>query len=52
MLAQSEARFVPVRAALRTELNVAWPSETVIDFDAVANEMNDADAAVREILIR
>lgn len=52
ILAQSEARFVPVREALRTELNVVWPSETVIDFDAVADYMDDADAAVREILIR
>lgn len=52
MLAQSEARFVPVREALRTELNVPWPHETVIDFDAVADAMDDADSAVREILIR
>jgi len=52
MLAQSEARFVPVREALRTELNVAWPAESVIDYDAVADAMDAADAAVREILIR
>jgi len=52
MLAQSEARFVPVREALRTELNVAWPVESVVDFNAVADAMDDADAAVREILIR
>jgi iron(III) transport system substrate-binding protein len=52
MLAQSEARFVPVREALRTELNVVWPPETVIDFNAVADAMDAADAAVREILIR
>jgi len=52
MLAQSEARFVPVREALRTELNVSWPAESVIDFNAVADAMNDADAAIREILIR
>jgi len=52
MLAQSEARFVPVREALRTELNVAWPAESVIDFNAVADAMAEADAAVREILIR
>lgn len=52
LLAQSEARFVPVREALRTELNVAWPAESVIDFNAIADAMDDADAAVREILIR
>jgi iron(III) transport system substrate-binding protein len=52
MLAQSEARFVPVREALRTELNVAWPAESVVDFNAVADAMDDANAAVREILIR
>ncbi len=52
MLAQSEARFVPVREALRTELSVPWPAETVVDFNAVADAMADADAAVREILIR
>jgi iron(III) transport system substrate-binding protein len=52
MLAQSEARFIPVREALRAELNVAWPAESVIDFNAVADAMDDADAAVREILIR
>ena len=52
MLAQSEARFVPVREALRKELNVAWPAESVIDFNAVADTMDGAEAAVREILIR
>lgn len=52
MLAQSEARFVPVREALRTELIVPWPAESVVDFNAVADAMNDADAAIREILIR
>jgi len=52
LLAQSEARFIPVREALRTELHVAWPSESVIDFNLIADAMNDADVAVREILIR
>jgi len=52
MLAQSEARFIPVREALRTELNIAWPPETIVDYTAVADAMDEADTAVREILIR
>ena len=52
MLAESDSRNVPVRAALRTELNVAWPPETKIAFDAVANAMDEATKAAREILLR
>ncbi len=52
ILAQSEAQFVPVRESLRKELNIPWPNETVVNFDAVAESLDDADAAVHEILIR
>ncbi len=52
MLAQSEAAFIPVRDRLRTELNMKWPPETPVVFDEVADFLDDADAAVREILIR
>lgn len=52
MLFQSDSRNIPVRAALRERLEAPWPPETVIEFDAIADAMSDAVAAVREILIR
>ena len=52
MLAESDSRNVPVRDALRKELNMEWPPETPVDFDAVADSMDEAATAVREILIR
>ena len=52
MLAESRSRNIPVRAWLRSELGIAWPAETKVDLGAVADAMDDAVAAVREILIR
>ncbi len=52
MMAESDSRNVPVRAALRRELGIAWPPESKVTFDAVADAMDEAAAAVREILIR
>lgn len=52
MLAQSGSRNIPVRPALREELNMPMPPESKVSFDAVADAMDDAEAAVREILIR
>ncbi len=52
MLARSEARFIPVREALREELGVDLPPASVISFDSVADSMDDAAKVVREILIR
>lgn len=52
MLFQSDSRNIPVRAALRQRLGTTWPPETVIEFDAIADAMSDAVAAVREILLR
>jgi len=52
MLAQSEARHIPVRESLRRELNIAWPAESPVDYDAAAAAMTAADQAVREVLLR
>jgi len=52
MLAQSDSRNVPVREALRVELGMDWPPETKVDFAAVADAMEEAVAAAREILLR
>ena len=52
LLAKSDSRNIPVREWLRNELGVRWPPESKIGFDAVADAMDEAAAAVREILIR
>jgi len=52
LLAQSRSRNVPVRERLRAELGMAWPPETKVDFNAVADAMDEAVAAAREILLR
>ncbi len=52
MLARSDSRNIPVRETLRKELGVKWPPESKVDYDAVADAMDEAVAAVREILIR
>jgi ABC-type Fe3+ transport system substrate-binding protein len=52
MLAETDSRNVPVRKTLRAQLGMPWPPESKIGFDAVADAMDEAVAAVREILIR
>ncbi len=52
MLAKSASGNIPVRQALRKELGMDWPKETKITFEAVADAMDEAVAAAREILLR
>ncbi len=52
MLAKSDSRNVPVREALRKELDISWPAETKVSFEAITDAMDEAVAAVREILLR
>lgn len=52
LLAESDARHVPVREALRAELKMTWPAESVMDYDAVVDAMAASETAVREVLIR
>ncbi|MEK6798368.1 MAG: extracellular solute-binding protein [Planctomycetota bacterium] len=52
LLAVSDSRNIPVRSGLREELHLSWPPESSVSFDAVANAMDEAEAAVREILLR
>jgi len=52
MLAESDSRNIPVRRALREQLGLEWPPESQVTFDAIADAMDDAVSAVREILIR
>jgi iron(III) transport system substrate-binding protein len=52
MLAKSDSRNIPVRPALREELGMRMPPETKLSFDVIADAMDDAVQAVRDILIR
>ncbi|MHC4090728.1 MAG: extracellular solute-binding protein [Planctomycetota bacterium] len=52
MLARSDSGNVPVRESLRRELKMELPPSTQLSYDAIADAMEPAAAAVREILIR
>ncbi len=52
LLARTASRNIPVRPALRAELNLELPPETQVPFEQVADQMAASAAAVREILIR
>jgi len=52
LLAGSASGNIPVRASLRDELKMELPPSTGVSYDAVADAMAPAAAAVREILIR
>ena len=52
LLARTDSRNIPVRAALRAELNLELPPETQVPFERVADNMAASATAVREILIR
>jgi len=52
LLAGTDSRNIPVRAALRTELNLELPPETQVPFERVADNMATSATAVRDILIR
>jgi len=52
LLAESGSRNIPVRDSLLAELGMTRPRQSQVDFDAVADAMDEAVAAAREILIR
>ena len=52
MLAQSASRNIPVREALRRELDLDMPPASKVTYDAVADAMPTAADAIREILVR
>jgi iron(III) transport system substrate-binding protein len=52
MLAKSDSGNIPVRTSLREELGLRLPPETKLSFDAVADAMPAAVAAVEDVLIR
>ena len=52
MLAQSDSRNIPVRSWLREELGIALPAASSVSYEAVADAMDEAVAAAREILLR
>ncbi len=52
MLAESDSRNIPVREGLRKELKMQWPPESKVEYSAVADAMDEAVTAVRDILIR
>ena len=52
MLAQSDSRNVPVRESLRNQLGIAWPAASKVEYEKVADAMDETAAAVREILLR
>ena len=52
MLARSDSRNIPVREALRKELSLTLPPVSRVKPEAVADAMDAAIEAAREILIR
>lgn len=52
MMARSEAEFIPVRGWLREELGETLPPASAVSLEAVADQMDEATKAVREILVR
>jgi len=52
LLAQSDSRNIPVRQSLRRELNVPLPPQTKMSYDRIADAMDEAVKAVRDILLR
>ena len=52
MLARSDSRNIPVRESLRNQLGIAWPAASSVEYEKVADAMDEAGAAVREILLR
>lgn len=52
LLAESDSRNIPVRESLRTSLGISMPPASRVSFDAVADAMDEAEKAVREILLR
>ncbi len=52
MLANSDSRNIPVRGWLRDELGIVQPEASSVSYEAVADAMDEAVAAAREILLR
>jgi iron(III) transport system substrate-binding protein len=52
LLAESDSRNVPVRDGLCQALKIARPAESKVSFDAIADAMDGAVKAAREILLR
>lgn len=51
-LAESDWKSIPVRAELQKEMGLSLPPRSNVTFDAAADAMDTAVAAVREILLR
>jgi iron(III) transport system substrate-binding protein len=52
LLAQSDSRNIPVREALRNELNSELPPETRLSFDRIADAFDEAIALAGQHLVR
>lgn len=52
LLAKSESRNVPVRESARRGVLMDWPAESKVSFEAIHQNLDATDQAVREILIR
>ncbi len=52
MLAQSTSRNIPVRESLRRELGLEFPPASRVSYDAIADAMDEAVRAAREILLQ
>jgi hypothetical protein len=51
MLARSQSRNIPVREALRRELNIQMPPETKVPFDQIADALDRAVLLAGQILV-
>lgn len=52
MLARSDSRNIPVRASVRKRLGIELPGASEVSYERVADEMEGAISAAREILLR
>lgn len=52
MLAESASANIPVRQSVRDALGITWPERAAVSYQAVADQLDRADAIAREVLLR
>lgn len=52
LLAESASANIPVRRSVREALGIEWPERAAVRYEAVADQLDRADAIAREVLLR
>ncbi len=52
LLANSRSRNIPVRESVRKELDIDWPAESNVEYEAIAESMDESSTIVRDIFLR